>query len=168
MKFLAIPCFISAITFGIMLTLKDYMHPAVANHDNYDLDEVRKLSEDLANIITIKRALDRYRADNHAYPVSKGFDGIKAHWGEARQDWIKGLSPKYIDSLPSDTRNSESDKEQYFYRSNGAKYKIISHLARDCLKVKNTYPERIDPRRVTPQGHCWSYGFWSGVDTEQW
>lgn len=129
----------------------------------YDINEVKSVSEDLYNLLRIADALHAYRIDNGHYPVSIGFDGIYAKWGTSSPDWIKGLAPEYISELPIDTRQSKSEVEQYFYISNGAGYKIFSHLPADCEKVKEYFPTTIDKKR-----DCWGYGFWSGIHAHLW
>ena len=88
--------------------------------------------------------------------LSEGFDGLHTAWGKSGKDWIKGLVPNYLESLPRDPRKNDNPKEQYLYRSNGKDYKLIAHSPGDCRVVKKTHPERVDPKR-----NCWAYGYWT-------
>lgn len=112
---------------------------------------------DLSKIVI---ALEKYKIDHHQYPISskKGndWDGIYSKYGEGKENWIEGLVPTYIDSLPRDPRMHSSDVAQYMYKSNGANYKLIAHGANDCKEIKALYPSLIDPTR-----DCFAYGFWT-------
>jgi len=115
---------------------------------------------DLTKII---HALERYKLDNKQYPISSnGWDGLYTIYGVASEQWIAGIVPKYLDRLPSDPRNNNSGDNQYFYRSNGANYKLIAHTPDDCEKIKQLFPTLIDPSR-----DCWAYGFWT-KNAERW
>ncbi len=110
----------------------------------------------LEDLNKLKIALENYYKDNGTYPLSKGFDGIYSKWGYSGNEWIKGLSPKYIDELPIDPRNTKDDTLQYLYQSNGKDYKLISHSPEDCKSVEKINKDFIDPSRK-----CWAYGFWT-------
>ena len=104
----------------------------------------------------LKSALEDYLKKNAAYPVSEGFDGLYTKWGESSEEWIKGLAPKYIDKLPRDPRKSNNPSQQYLYKSDGKNYKLIANNPPDCERIKNEFPDSIDPQR-----DCWAYGYWS-------
>ncbi|MFA7022767.1 hypothetical protein [Aliarcobacter sp.] len=93
---------------------------------------------------------------NLAVPISQGFDGIYSKYGYSGNDWIKGLSPKYINKLPIDPRNTNNPSFQYLYKSNGKDYKLISHSPEDCKSV-----EKINKALIDPSRKCWAYGLWS-------
>lgn len=115
---------------------------------------------EIQELIKVVYALERYKLDHQSYPVSssKGqrWDGLFSAYGESRQDWIKGLAPKYIPALPRDPRMLSDGRRQYIYKSNGANYKLVVHGAFNCKIVKDTYPLLVDPVR-----DCYSYGFWT-------
>lgn len=110
----------------------------------------------LEDLNKLKKALEKYYSDNGEYPLSKGFDGIYTNWGYSGNDWIKGLSPKYINELPIDPRNTKDASLQYLYKSNGKDYKLISHSPEDCQSVERRNKNFIDPSRK-----CGAYGFWT-------
>lgn len=110
----------------------------------------------LEDLNKLKTALEKYYSDNGEYPLSQGFDGIYSKWGYSGNDWIKGLSPKYINKLPIDPRNTNDPNLQYLYKSNGKDYKLISHSPEDCKGVEKLNNILIDPLRK-----CWAYGFWT-------
>ena len=101
----------------------------------------------------INDALNLYYVKNGFFPKSIGFDGLYTSWGEASEEWIKGIVPDYIKELPSDPRNTSEPNLQYLYKSNGRDYKLIAHgvkaiTAKDLLLT--------DPRRPTH-----AIGFWT-------
>lgn len=108
------------------------------------------------DLTMIKKALERYYQNNQKYPISSGYDGLYTKWGKEGKNWIKGLSPKYIKSLPRDPRNINDGGKQYLYKSNGKDYKLIVHSPEDCKTVKAIHPKLIDPKR-----DCYAYGFWT-------
>lgn len=120
----------------------------------------------IVDLSEIAFALERYKLDHRQYPVSSsvknGFDGLLTDYGLASADWIPGLVPNYLDMLPADPRANGIASEQYYYRSNGANYKLIAHNPDDCYEVQKTHPELIDPVR-----NCWAYGFWT-VPARNW
>ncbi len=108
----------------------------------------------------ISKALEKYKKTHRQYPISSepmiGWDGLYSAYGESKFNWIDGLVPLYIHKLPRDPRMNENPMQQYFYTSDGANYKLISHAPDDCEKVMVSYPELIDPQRG-----CGAYGFWT-------
>lgn len=110
----------------------------------------------LSDFTQINTALEAYYKEYGEYPKSKGYDGLFTKWGESSQEWIKGLIPVYIKSLPRDPRGNHDNSQQYLYKSNGKDYKLISHNPEDCKKVKKLNPSIIDPKR-----DCSAYGYWT-------
>lgn len=121
-----------------------------------------ELPQEVRDLVYIVHALHKYRMEHQSYPISSrqgsGWDGFKSIYGESASNWIKGLEPGYIEKLPRDPRLYDDGMHGYFYISNGAKYKLIVHLAEENnLKyVKKYFPNLIDPVRPT-----YSYGFWT-------
>lgn len=115
---------------------------------------------EVRHLLQLAYALERYKIDHWSYPISsngsKAWDGIKSDFGESREDWIKGLVPKYIEVLPRDPRMLDNGTQQYLYMSNGANYKLIAYLPSNCELVKLSYPSLIDPKRG-----CQAFGFWT-------
>lgn len=111
----------------------------------------------IADLSKIVIALEKYKRENHSYPISSaGWDGIYSEYGESKSDWIAGLAPKYLDSLPHDLGADPQSTTQYLYRSDGANYKLISNGPDDCEEIKLTSPQLVDPER-----DCRAYGFWT-------
>ncbi|MDF3162404.1 sulfatase-like hydrolase/transferase [Pseudomonas proteolytica] len=105
----------------------------------------------------IRTALEKYREAKGSYPPSQAFDGLYSIWGSAAQNWIPGLVPTFLSTLPRDPQLSKEATPQYIYRSNGAAYKLISHGANASCKIAlRDAPQLVDPRR-----NCFGFGFWS-------
>ncbi|WP_339425823.1 sulfatase-like hydrolase/transferase [Pseudomonas proteolytica] len=105
----------------------------------------------------IRTALEKYREAKGSYPLSQAFDGLYSIWGSAAQNWIPGLVPTFLSTLPRDPQLSKEATPQYIYRSNGAAYKLISHGANASCKIAlRDAPQLVDPRR-----NCFGFGFWS-------
>lgn len=108
----------------------------------------------------IAYALEKYKLKYNMYPISseggKGWDGLYSEYGLSKIDWIEGLVPEFLSSLPRDPRMLTHGSYQYLYRSNGAHYKLISHGPDDCKEVFKVHPQIVDPMR-----YCWAYGYWT-------
>jgi hypothetical protein len=105
----------------------------------------------------IRTALEKYRADKGAYPVSENFDGFHSNWGRAAPDWIRGLSPAFIAALPRDPQLSEEATPQYLYRSDGTGYKLVSHGA----NASSAIASGLDPQMVDPLRKSFAFGYWT-------
>src|SRR5690606_35516523 len=118
------------------------------------------ISVEVKDLLKLVYALDNYKQKNGIYPISSAngakWDGVISSYGESRADWIRGLVPEYIDSLPQDPRMVDDGARQYIYKSNGANYKLIVHKADNCQLIKSSYPSLVDPVR-----DCFSFGFWT-------
>lgn len=134
---------------------------------------VQRVSEDivnqnprLADLAVIAIALEKYKQDHRSYPLSSGavshwidkkWDSIIDKNGEHNPNWIEGLVPEYLPSLPVDPRKDAVATHQYSYKSNGANYKLVVLNPDDCVSVKLAAPEFVDHRL----GKCNAYGFWT-------
>jgi hypothetical protein len=121
----------------------------------------------LADLRSIVQALEAFRVDRGAYPVSAGggkeWSGYL--WSGTGEAWIVGLAGIYIPKLPRDPRNAVTRYMQYVYKSDGQKYKLLSLLPEDCSATIVAMPELSDPSR---NGHrCTSYGYWT-QGAERW
>lgn len=135
------------------------IYPTVSQQPLSEIDV--SFTQEIEDLMKIVYALEHYKLSNLSYPISssdgKKWDGIFSAYGESREDWIRGLTPKYLDKLPRDPRQLDDGTRQYIYRSDGANYKLIVHRAmHNCKKVRKMYPQLIDPRRT-----CFAYGFWT-------
>lgn len=118
------------------------------------------ISTEVNDLLKIVYALEYYKLDHWSYPLSSsggtGWDGILSSNLGNPDEWIRGLAPNYIDSLPQNTRMAVDGTGQYKYRSNGVHYKLIVYRGDNCDLIKNIFPSLVDPIR-----DCSSYGFWT-------
>jgi len=136
-----------ALVFCLALIGKILLAPVTGHFDERKID-----------FAELGQALEKYHQDHGAYPVSVGWDGYYAPWGEAGPDWIKGLAPGYIAHLPYDPRGESAPTRQYFYKSDGKDYKLIAHHVEDCDKARNDTMTMV---RVDPARDCFAYGIWT-------
>lgn len=126
-----------------------------------------KDSKKVSDLFLIAVALEKYKSDHGAYPISdnngKGWDSYLKSDGSTNQLWIKELYPHYIKYIPIDSRMSTHPAEQYAYISNGANYKLIVGYPEDCNLVKSELAELI-----IPFGGCVAYGFWTSKAALYW
>lgn len=116
-----------------------------------------RTTRSIGDLNQLRTALEMYYNDNGSYPPSSGgWGGLYTCWGTPSANWIVGLTPTYISSLPRSPNNSTDCGNNYIYYSSGADYKLIWHAPEDCPGVQAKYPNLIDPVRT-----CWAYGFWS-------
>lgn len=115
------------------------------------LERLSNYQRRFADFDTIAKALERYRFDHGAYPVTEGSTSNR------KKGWIPELVPDYLSSVPRDPRYLRKNKsKQYLYISNGRDYKLIAHAPEDFGFVSQRYPELIDPAR-----HEFAYGIWT-------
>ncbi len=116
----------------------------------------------LEEIEQLQTALHAYRDEHGEYPKSsnngRNWDGLHSKWGQSTENWIDGLTPKYVAALPRDWRKSSSPDYQYLYRSNGRFYKIMNRRPPDCELARLVVPGFADPSR-----DCWAYSAWVGI-----
>lgn len=119
-----------------------------------ELDVFHQRKSDLE---AIKAALEAYYQANGKYPVSERFDGLHSIHGKDTAEWIAGLAPDFIPSLPLDPAHSTESMPQYIYVSDGRDYKVLAHgQTQSCVYAKNLDPELVDPVR-----DCWGFGYWT-------
>lgn len=120
-------------------------------------------TRDLERKNTLKQlqsALEQYYSDNSAYPSTNSV-WYSSEAGDAQSNnngnWIPGLSPDYIPSLPKDPSGGDSplvgctdNKRAYWYKSNGNEYAILTHCAIENAKeLNNPQSPLYDPQRPT-------------------
>lgn len=112
------------------------------------------------DLAQIHLALEAYQSEHGKYPVSTGgigvWDGLYSSYGDSSANWIPGITPLYMITLPRSPNNSTDGTNNYIYNSDGRNYKLIWHVPEECAKVKVSHPELIDPAR-----DCWAYGYWT-------
>ncbi len=113
--------------------------------------------KDLTQIVF---ALEKYKQDFDQYPISsnngKNFDGLFGMEDPKDVNWIKGLTPKYLEKLPADPRDLKKLQGQYLYKSNGANYMLLASSPDDCEQIKENYKNLFQSKR-----DCWAYGYWT-------
>lgn len=109
---------------------------------------------DLENL---KDALEKYHSAKGSYPLSQGFNGLYSIWGSSDKNWIPGLTPKFLKTLPRDPSLSEEKTPQYIYYSNGTDYKLLSHGAGASTSIA----QRLEAQLVDPTRKTYAFGFWT-------
>ena len=136
--------------------LKEKYNKELAKDDLLRNEETYK-AQTISDLLNLKRALQQYYADNKQYPnTSSAWYGIISPFGVAKEDWIPGLVPKYIPSLPHDPRKFRQPMEQYMYQSNGKDYKLIAHFPIGIDDAIKQHPDMVDARRPS-----WAIGVWT-------
>lgn len=153
----------STYNFGSQMTAeisrdKDFQR-ALVNSGKVKLSNapLKLYAQRIADLNDIKVALEKYHQANGSYPISQGLDGFRSDWGRSAQDWIPGLAPAFIASLPRDPALSEQSVPQYLYQSNGVDFKLILHgdtVAASIAQIRNRY--MLDPLRSS-----YSFGYWT-------
>jgi prepilin-type N-terminal cleavage/methylation domain-containing protein len=98
-------------------------------------DAVRK-----TELKQIQTALEMYYNTNNAYPIGGWYSSEPGDAsGNNGGNWIPGLAPTYISSLPRDPRGGASlinppcsppwQASYHYYSPNGVNYKLLSHCA---------------------------------------
>lgn len=104
-------------------------------------DEVRKTS-----VKDLELAIRLYKAQNGSYPLScKGSDNWGGTTGGATKctagaDYIVGLTPDFIATLPIDSKYPTGDFG-YMYRSDGTNYKLMAFNSIETKVVSSASDE---------------------------
>lgn len=124
-----------------------------------------RIAQTLVDLGQVKLALEAYQSEYGKYPVSTGgigvWDGLYSSYGDSSPNWIAGLTPTYMITLPRVPDNNTSGNQSYIYNSDGRNYKLIRHVPTppyegECEAVYKMHPEMRDPARI-----CWAYGYWT-------
>lgn len=118
-----------------------------------------RVAESILELRNVNTAIMSYYAANGSYPVVSGWSGFNSCWGAASVQYIPGIVPTYMPSLPREPLNNTSCNSQYIYSSDGNNYKLIYHDPENCSVVKASYPNLVDPIRDCTT--YYAYGFWS-------
>lgn len=111
------------------------------------------------DMVSLRTALELYRVSNGSYPLpSPGW------WGGASTgpcgpgnstNYISGLVPNYMSSLPVDPANAPAPCTGYLYASDGLNYKLLVHVTPESYPAAGS--TFYDPVRPT-----WSWMICSG------
>lgn len=120
------------------------------------LDTKRK-----SDLVQLRNAIETYFIDNGSYPSTNSqWYGVSVNGGSrtvsGANEYIPGLTPKYISKLPTDPRGDTSGWSGFLYNSDGVIYKILIHA-----NGPESFPASgqvfYDPQRPT-----WSWMLCSG------
>src|ERR1035437_7634975 len=92
------------------------------------LNTAREKARDAQRIVNVNQiatAIALYESDNNGVPP--GESGVE--YVNGNPNWIPGLAPKYISSVPSDPLDVEEHK--FHYSRNGKDYEVASFLEQD-------------------------------------
>ena len=128
-------------------------------------NRLMRYEQRIDHLRSLERALAKYHKDHGKYPPSSAdrasggsrWDGLHSRRGASRQDWIAGLAPKYIESLPRDPRLTDDPSKQYLYRSNGKEYRLIVTNPESYSLARRRNPEMMLPGHRDHR----TYGVWS-------
>lgn len=86
-----------------------------------------------AAMLAMQNALELYRLDNGSFPNTGGaWWGVSASAGSRATSgpnaYIPGLTPVYMNTLPTDPLGITTEYSGYLYRSDGVDYKLLSHI----------------------------------------
>jgi len=111
----------------------------------------------VADLSAVQGAIEAYHLANGEYPsTQENWRGVAFGHGPGA-NWIPGLVPDFIASLPRDPALGETKAEpQYIYISDGSGYKLIVHNASDVALLEEGGAFAIDP--VRPET---GYGVWT-------
>jgi len=126
-----------------------------------------------ADLKALKTALEEYNGANDAYPNS-GSRWMSSepgdHYNYNGGNYIPGLAPDYIDSLPRDPKGGQSPiqpkcgttQAAYLYKSNGDDYKLLSYCApeRDPFDSKDPFYDASRP--------SWAWQVHSSSTSRNW
>lgn len=110
-----------------------------------------------SDITSINKAILMYYADNGAYPGHLA-SGSGCWTNSGTQNFISGLTPKYMTNLPLTPNGSAGHYYAYCFNNGGTEYKLL-RLAPGVTavpSVEQTGNPQMDPVR-TPRG----WGIWS-------
>lgn len=128
--------------------------PRFTTESRYHSTQTQQRLDDL---LSLRNALQTYRNAWGVYPISSsGWDGLHSEWGLSTAEWIPGLVPEFLSSLPRDPARTADPRRQYLYRSDGSNFKLLCHGAPDYETIGSIRPDMLDPVRPG-----WAYGFWS-------
>jgi len=114
-------------------------------------------SKSQQDLSSIHKALLLYKAENGKWPATTSSTWMG--WDQATgDDFIPGLSPKYIAKIPQLDTSLDSN-DSYLYLSNGDNYQLIRFKATALGGLPTI--ERTDNPRAWYGGATQGWGYWS-------
>lgn len=116
-------------------------------------------------LVQLRSALESYYADNGSYPSTNGAYTSSMNVGcvstvtVQTANWIPGLAPTYIPTLPVDPRyTNPSDCKGYLYVSNstGTAYKVMAFYSVESGNVPATKAMTRVPPDCASQPNWWN------------
>lgn len=125
-------------------------------------EDARKQSRDKSRMAALKElqlAVELYKAQNGTYPpdcqggTNGEFYGPGPDQGSYEEcgdgEYIKGLAPDFIDSLPTDPNMEDEAGKGFYYKTDGVGYKILLRQSVEAITVSvgdefARYPSSID------------------------
>ncbi len=112
----------------------------------YSFADSRAQSRDrvrMTNLKELQLAVESYKAQNGRYPAgcNTGWSGETTNSSykctDGTNSYIKGLTPDFIGSLPTETKNTGGASSGYLYRTNstGSTYKIMAYGTVEAIKI---------------------------------
>jgi prepilin-type N-terminal cleavage/methylation domain-containing protein len=108
-----------------------------------------------ADLHSLHLAIEQYRAVNGSYPsTGGGWWGEPSSYGSHKTDYVPGLTPQFMRSLPNDPGANQSyppcsdaGGTGYLYRSDGAEFKLLAHCSPEEYPAAdvNAYYDPIRP-----------------------
>lgn len=123
--------------------------------------ESSQITANIANLKTIRDAVESYYAEYGVYPdANGGWNGNGTCWGGINAaNWMPQLVSSGYMKLPLPQAEGwvgNCGGPLFIYNSNGNEYKLLSHQDRYTVQAVTKYPALRDPVRP---GHA--FGFWS-------
>lgn len=114
-----------------------------------------RITKRVVDLKQIQKALELYYNENNGYPVAQPnywSECAGSSWGwvqKPKNQWIPGLVPAYVASLPADPQmNSSNSTSCYAYLSDGVNYSLLDHSILEFAAADYTlHPTLIDQAR---------------------
>jgi len=130
-----------------------------------------------SNLKELQLAVEMYRAQNGRYPAAGCGAGGNA-WGRQNSctEYIVGLTPDFISTLPRDTSTSGNNGYMYRTNTNGTAYKIATSRTVEILHI-TSYDEAFAACPHSSTGTCanvsgvpfrTTYAVYGGSGSEIW
>ena len=135
--------------------------------------ERSRFSSMRSELSSINRAILMYHAENGAYPITPGTsatcNGSWCGWGRTTgDDFIPGLSPKYIAKIPQMPLPAVSG-ETYLYRSpDGVNYKLIRLVQSGVSASESAAFADLMTTDCGASINTTRWGYWNSATSKCW